>query len=93
MNELFTGKRRYAMLLVVVFALTGIVENYLVSIGYGTLATGVFIIGYGHVVIGAWYVWLRPVKFTGGVGDTGNIWDSDDDSDDQPEKTPTSTEE
>jgi hypothetical protein len=93
MNELLTGKRRYAVLLVVVFALTGIVENYLVSIGYETLATIVFIIGYGHVVIGAWYVWLRPVKFTGAVGDGEEIWDSDDDTDEQPEKTPTSTEE
>ncbi|WP_142980587.1 hypothetical protein [Halonotius terrestris] len=93
MNELFTGKRRYAVLLVVVFVLTGIVENYLVSIGYGTLATIVFILGYGHVVIGAWYIWLRPLEMTGPVGDAGNIWDSDDDSDNQPEKTPTSTEE
>lgn len=50
MTELFAGKRRYAPLLVLVFVLTGLVDNYLVTQGYETLATVVFIVGYGHLL-------------------------------------------
>ncbi|WP_199708867.1 hypothetical protein [Haloferax sp. Atlit-10N] len=60
-----TSKRRLAFVLFGAFILTGLIDNTLTKMGYEMLATGVWILGYGQIVLIIWYVWIRPLDLSG----------------------------
>lgn len=80
-----TGSRRAAAALVVAFVLVGLLDHYLVTNGAALLGAAVFLVGYGSIVLAAWYLFLRPLDMIGsnapaGVGtrETGDAEDRDE---------------
>lgn len=46
----------------------GLVSRYLHASGLNTLGTFVFGMGFFGMIIVVWYVWIRPIDFTGPMG-------------------------
>ncbi|PSQ42380.1 hypothetical protein BRD17_08835 [Halobacteriales archaeon SW_7_68_16] len=60
-----------ALALAVGFLLVVAVENTLRSLGFGALGLAVYPVGYGTLVVVAWYVWIRPIDFGHGSDGPG----------------------
>jgi hypothetical protein len=56
----------------------GLVE----SAGYEGLGSLVWPIGYGSVVLAAWYVWIRPMDLGAHDSDDTDLWGPDEESTD-----------
>ena len=50
---------------------TGVVRRQLGLLGYDTLGSIVFVLGYGGMVFVIWFVWIRPLDITGPTGNAG----------------------
>lgn len=72
-----SNKRRLALVLFGVLVLTGVISNTLTKMGYEMLATGIWILGYGQIVLVFWYVWIRPLDLSGPTGTT-EVTDQDE---------------
>lgn len=66
-----------ALALLVGVALTGQLVGLLESAGFSTLSTLVWPLGYGSVVLVAWYVWIRPLDLRAPTRDEEDLWASD----------------
>lgn len=53
-----------------------LVENLLRSLGFETLGLIVYPIGYGTLVVLAWYIWIRPLDFD---SSPGSVWREESD--------------
>lgn len=47
---------------------SGVMRWWLETLGMSTLGTVVFVLGYGAMVIAAWYGWVRPLDISGPGG-------------------------
>ncbi|WP_251328310.1 hypothetical protein [Haloplanus pelagicus] len=56
------------VLLVVGIGGSGIARGLLHERGYDALASAVFVLGYGTMVVLLWWGWLRPLDITGPNG-------------------------
>ena len=65
-----TSKRLLPFVLFGAFLLTGLIDNTLTKMGFETLANGIWILGYGHIIVIIWYVWIRPLDLSGPTGTT-----------------------
>ena len=63
--ELTRDKLLVAALLLVGVAGSGLARRLLGELGYNDLGILVYIVGYGGVVVGIWYGWIRPMDITG----------------------------
>jgi hypothetical protein len=57
-----------ALAFVATLAAVGVGNHLLTASGYDTAGSALYAIGYGSIVVAAWYVWLRPLNLTGGQG-------------------------
>lgn len=78
-------KRRAAATLVVAFVLVGLLDHYLVTHGAALLGAAVFLVGYGSVVVAAWYVFVRPLDLRGASGPAGAGGQDGEDREERPE--------
>jgi hypothetical protein len=69
-----------ALALVVGLVLVALVENLVTSLGFETLALVVYPVGYGTIVLAAWYVWIRPIDFEATDPDIGSVWDEENET-------------
>jgi len=53
---------------VAALAVVGVGNHLLAASGYDTAGSALYAVGYGSIVVAAWYVWLRPLDLTGGSG-------------------------
>ncbi|PSQ01753.1 hypothetical protein BRC92_10115 [Halobacteriales archaeon QS_4_69_31] len=65
-----------ALALVVGLVLVVVLEGLVRSLGFETLGLAVYPVGYGTLVVVAWYVWIRPLEFD---QRPGPVWERDDD--------------
>ena len=63
--ELTRDKLLVAALLLVGVAGSGLARRFLGELGYNDLGALVYILGYGGMVFGIWYGWIRPMDITG----------------------------
>ena len=63
--ELTRGKLLVAALLLLGVAGSGLARRFLGDLGYSDLGALVYIVGYGGMVVGIWYGWIRPLDITG----------------------------
>jgi hypothetical protein len=63
--ELTRDKLLVATLLLVGVAGSGLARRFLGELGYSDLGALVYIVGYGGMVVGIWYGWIRPMDITG----------------------------
>jgi hypothetical protein len=42
----------------------GFLDYLVFNSGYEGIATAIWAVGYGTIVLGVWFVWLRPLDFT-----------------------------
>lgn len=54
-----------------------LVENALRAAGLETVGAFVYPVGYGILVLTAWYIWIRPLDLRGPDPDE-EVWQSDD---------------
>ena len=73
-----------ALALLVGVALVGQVVGLLESVGFGTYTPIIWLLGYGGIVLTAWYVWIRPLDIHSPDRDDDSAWETD--ADEQPEK-------
>lgn len=64
--------------LVLAFGITvpGVANFALAQLGYEALGTFAWVVGYAGTVLLVWAVWLRPLEFEPGAGDTGHEEDA-----------------
>jgi hypothetical protein len=63
--DLTRDKLLVAALLLVGIAGSGLARRFLSELGYNDLGALVYIVGYGGMVVGIWYGWIRPLEITG----------------------------
>ena len=63
--ELTRDKLLVAAILLVGVAGSGLARRFLGELGYSDLGALVYIVGYGGMVVGIWYGWIRPMDITG----------------------------
>jgi hypothetical protein len=51
------------LLLISILIIAGVVNSFVDAAGYETVGDFVWVLGYGGVVIVAWYIWFRPMEF------------------------------
>lgn len=73
------GDIALALALLVGVALTGQVAGLVRSAGLSTAADFVWPVGYGTIVLAAWFVWIRPIDLRAPSPDDGDIWTTDAD--------------
>ncbi|WP_224268345.1 hypothetical protein [Haloprofundus salinisoli] len=44
---------------------TGVVRRVLGELGYNSIGSVVFTVGYGAMIVVLWYGWIRPLDITG----------------------------
>ncbi|QLH84735.1 hypothetical protein [Halosimplex pelagicum] len=71
-----------ALALLVGVALTGQVAGLVESAGFEGLGSLVWPIGYGSVVLAAWFVWIRPMDLGATDPDDTDLWGPDDEQTD-----------
>lgn len=59
---------KFALVLLVGIAGSGLANYFLAAAGYETLGTVVWVVGYAAMVVVVWYVWFRPLDLTGPTG-------------------------
>lgn len=64
-------KALFALVLAVGVAVPGTVDFALSQLGYEGLGAVVWVVGYAGAVLLVWAVWLRPLEFDPGGGETG----------------------
>jgi hypothetical protein len=68
-RELLSGdKLLLAVILLVGVAGSGIARRTLGELGYDTLGTIIYVLGYGGMVFIIWWGWIRPLDLTGPSG-------------------------
>ena len=67
-------------LLVVGVVGPGLLRWWFETLGMSLLGTIVFALGYGTMVIGVWYGWVRPIDFSGPAGTDGRPSEGDRES-------------
>ncbi|WP_459194662.1 hypothetical protein [Halosimplex sp. J119] len=80
------GDIALALALLVGVALTGQVAGLVQSAGLVAASDFVWPIGYGSIVLTAWYVWIRPIDLRAPSPDDGDIWTADADETADPER-------
>lgn len=78
------GDVTLALALLVGVALTGQVTGLLRSAGLQVAGSAVWILGYGSIVLAAWYVWIRPLDLRA-PGDA-DPWGPDSEEATEPER-------
>ena len=66
-----------ALALLVGIALTGQVAGLVESAGYEGVGSLIWPVGYGSIVLAAWFVWIRPMDL-GSHADDVDTWGPDD---------------
>ncbi|WP_436906872.1 hypothetical protein [Halosimplex marinum] len=72
------GDIALALALLVGIALTGQVAGLVESAGFEGLGSVVWPVGYGSVVLAAWYVWIRPMDLGVPDPDGTDLWETDE---------------
>lgn len=72
-----SSRAAFVLTLVVGVVGTGLVVAGVSMTGYSTLASAIWVLGYGGMVIVLWYRWLRPLEFDPGGADEGSGDESD----------------
>jgi hypothetical protein len=68
-RQLLSGdKLLLAVILLVGVAGSGIARRTLGELGYDTLGTVIYVLGYGGMVFIVWWGWIRPLDITGPSG-------------------------
>jgi hypothetical protein len=67
---------KLVLLLLAGVAVNGIVRRQLATWGFDTIGPVVYVIGYGGMIVLAWYIWLRPLDLS---GPSGEVTYGDDD--------------
>jgi hypothetical protein len=68
-----------ALALLVGVALTGQLAGLVRSAGFPLLGSAVWPIGYGSIVLAAWYVWIRPLDLRAPTPNDGDPWNAETD--------------
>lgn len=58
----------FGLTVATIVVVPGLAAALLTSMGYGTVGTVVWTIGFGGGVLFVWYRWLRPIDLTGPNG-------------------------
>jgi hypothetical protein len=58
-------KAKFALLLSAGVVLPGLANYALSAVGYSTLGSVVWALGYAGAILLIWYVWVRPLDLTG----------------------------
>ncbi|MFB6140681.1 MAG: hypothetical protein ABEJ26_09635 [Halosimplex sp.] len=74
------GDIALALALLAGIALTGQIVGLVGSAGYEGLGSIVWPIGYGSVILAAWYVWIRPLDFRAPSSDDADAWSDPEES-------------
>lgn len=61
-------KIAFGLTLVAVVVLPGLANAALAELGYDTIGSVVWAVGYGSGALFVWYVWIRPLDITGPDG-------------------------
>ncbi|MFC7140074.1 hypothetical protein ACFQMA_09535 [Halosimplex aquaticum] len=77
------GDIALALALLVGVALTGQVAGLVRSAGFSAASGLVWPIGYGSIVLAAWYVWIRPIDLRAPTPGDADPWGAD--SEESPE--------
>ena len=73
-----------ALALLVGVALTGQLAGLVESAGFPLLGSAIWPIGYGSIVLAAWYVWIRPLDLRAPTPGDGDPWDAETDESTEP---------
>ncbi|WP_436923442.1 hypothetical protein [Halosimplex amylolyticum] len=73
------GDIALALALLVGIALTGQVAGLVRSVGFSAASGLVWPIGYGSIVLVAWYVWIRPIDLRAPTPGDGDPWAAEPD--------------
>lgn len=76
-----SSRLAFSIVLLGGIALPGYFTYLLASVNYSTLASAVWVLGYGTAMLVIWYVWLRPLDLVG-ADDTGERTRTDETADD-----------
>ncbi|WP_415383180.1 hypothetical protein [Halosimplex sp. TS25] len=80
------GDLALALALLVGIALTGQVAGLVRSAGFSTVSGLVWPIGYGSIVLAAWYVWIRPIDLRAPTPDDADPWATDGEEHTDPDR-------
>lgn len=64
-------KALFALVVALGITVPGVANFALAQLGYEVLGTVAWAVGYAGAVLLVWVVWLRPLEFDPGAGDTG----------------------
>ncbi|WP_206425170.1 hypothetical protein [Halosimplex salinum] len=73
------GDVAMALALLVGVALTGQLAGLVKSAGFPVVGSVVWPVGYGTIVLAAWYLWIRPLDLRAPTPDDGDPWATDPD--------------
>jgi hypothetical protein len=79
-----SSRLAFAIVLLAGVALPGYFTYLLASANYSTLASAVWVLGYGTAMVVIWYVWLRPLDLVGSNETDERMW-GDETADDSSE--------
>lgn len=65
------NKVLFALVLALGVTIPGLADFALARLGYAGLGAAAWAVGYAGTVLLIWAVWLRPLEFDPGAGDTG----------------------
>jgi hypothetical protein len=89
---------RLAGVFVGAMVVTGLLDYVVYNAGYEGIATVIWALGYGTVILGAWFVWFRPLEFDDPSGSTTRTWEvttrssGDEETDETPNEDDTDSE-
>lgn len=71
-------KLAFGLVLAAIVVVPGLATAVINSLGYSTLGSITWVIGYGSGVFAIWFVWLRPLDLRGPSG--GSVEDAERDA-------------